>query len=504
VTARLVVLCVDGGDDDLLVQLAGSGRMPALGQLVGRGTTVTMETPADPLDLGVWPMLVTGQPPGNHALAHFLEFEPRTMGVRVRRETELEPFWLHLPERGRGVVALDVPEVHPTADWEAEATCCWHGYAPPHPALITSKRLRRALRPLGQPPEFRNPRGPASPVEEDQLVATLHRGLAFQAQAALVAGGGSHTVCVGFQHHHAVVHWLGHHYLADHWHHPGPARPELALSTYEALDAALGRIIDAHEDANIAVVVARGGRPANQSPGLLDGLLERAGLQVRRAGDGNTSAPERKPPIPLRLLQRIPEEWRSDLASHLPPILLNPLLSRQFRAQFAWDRTSVFNLPSWDAGLIRVNVVGREAFGIVPPAEYEATIEEVTKLVRETVDADTGRPLATDVVRLRHAFPGTNDEVWPDLAVVWAGERPAHRARHPRLGAWEAESVGSHWSEHRSAALTILAGPSVPSRPERIDADPLGLAPTLLALSGTRRPSVMPSSAWSDLVVVGG
>ena len=498
-TARLVVLCVDGADDDLLVELAETGRMPALGQLVGRGTTVTMETPGDIFDLGVWPMLVTGQPPGNHALAHFLEFEAPTMGVHVRRETELEPFWLHLPERGGGVVALDVPEIHPTADWEAEGTCCWHGYAPPHPALITSKRLRRALSPLGPPPELTSPRRPASAAEEDQVAAMLGRAVAFQARAALLAGGGSHTLCIGFQQHHAVVHWLGHHYLADHWHRPGPMRPELALSTYDALDAALGRIIGAHEDANIAVVVARGGRPANHAPALLDGLLERAGLQVRRAGDGITSAATRKP-LALRLLQRIPEERRSQLASHLPPFLLNPLLARQFRAQFAWDRTSVFNLPAWDAGLIRLNVVGREAFGILPPADYEPTIEEVTKLVRETVNADTGLPLAADVVRLRRAFPGTNDEVWPDLAVVWAGDRPAHRARHPHLGMWEAESVGSLWTEHRSPALAILAGPSVPARSERIDGDPLGLAPTLLALSGIRRPSVMPASAWSDLL----
>jgi predicted AlkP superfamily phosphohydrolase/phosphomutase len=200
------------------------------------------------------------------------------------------------------------------------------------------------------------------------------------------------------------------------------------------------------------------------------------------------------------LLQRIPEETRSDLGARLPAKLLDRLLARQFRAQFVWDRTTAFNLPAWDAGLIRINLRGREAWGTVQAADYERLLDEVTTLVRETEDADTGRPLAADVIRTQERFPGTNAGRLPDLLVLWAADHPVHRARHPRLGSWEAAPLGTLWTEHRAPALAVLAGPSVAARGERVDGDALGLAPTLLALAGVRRPSVMPAPAWTDLL----
>ena len=96
-----------------------------------------------------WVPLLTGLPVGDVAYgAHFCEFDPETMGVRFRREAppEAVPFWLRLPDRGAGVLALEPSELHPRAGSRADETCCWHRVAPPHAPLFSSAELEGELR----------------------------------------------------------------------------------------------------------------------------------------------------------------------------------------------------------------------------------------------------------------------------------------------------------------------------------------------------------------------
>jgi predicted AlkP superfamily phosphohydrolase/phosphomutase len=184
----------------------------------------------------------------------------------------------------------------------------------------------------------------------------------------------------------------------------------------------------------------------------------------------------------------------------LPLAAQQRLAAGAFRDSLDWPRTRAFTVPTWDSGLIRVNLQGREAAGVVAPADLPTVLVDVERLVRETLDADTGRPLATDVLRPQELWPGTRSAGLPDLLVTWAGARPARRASHPRLGVWEAESKPDLWTEHHGQVLVVLSGPGVRVHPDVVPADPAGLAATLLALSGARRPSVMPVPAWTDVL----
>ena len=79
-------------------------------------------------------------------------------------------------------------------------------------------------------------------------------------------------------------------------------------------------------------------------------------------------------------------------------------------------------------------------------------------------------------------------------------DRPARRAVHPSLGTWAADSKQDLWTEHSRRGLVILAGPGVRHHGEPLAGDMGGVAPTLLALAGGRRPSVMPVPAWTDVL----
>jgi predicted AlkP superfamily phosphohydrolase/phosphomutase len=102
----------------------------------------------------------------------------------------------------------------------------------------------------------------------------------------------------------------------------------------------------------------------------------------------------------------------------------------RYRAQ--WPTMRAFALPSFYDGRVRLNVRGREPGGIVDPAHYEATCDELESLVLDCCDPRTGAPSVVSVER-----PGDNDpfalgSTDADLTLTWGS--PACALFHAELG----------------------------------------------------------------------
>lgn len=482
--SRLLVVCLDGGDDRVLKELLAAGRLPVLGSLAAQGRQVRFAGAGGVFPDATWVPLLTGLPVGDVAYgSHFCEFDPETMGLRFRREAppEAEPFWLRLPERGAGVLALDPSEVHPRDDSRADHACCWHRVAPPHAPLFSSTELERELGRFGTPPPLTDPPLERTRAEEREESERFVESAELRGRAAVAAAAGREVAVVGFHEQHAAVHWLSHHWEADHWRRPPDPEPELLLRVYEAVDAAVAALVDEFEGGNVVVVAARGSRPLTGGAHLLEELFARAGL-LERARTARRLVPAR---VRERLARRVlNEETQRRLASIA------------FRDGYRWERTRVFPWPSWSTGLLRANVAGRESQGIVPADEVDDVLRAAERLMRGLVDADTGEPLVRDVARTASVFPGRRVNELPDLLVRWAGSRPARAARHPELGDWTAPLPAPHvWTEHRGSGLAIVAGPDVPAGNGELERDQLGLAPMLLTLAGGDG-SALPGAAW--------
>jgi predicted AlkP superfamily phosphohydrolase/phosphomutase len=499
--SRTVLLCVDGGDFRVAQNLVASGGMPVTKRLLEQGSVVHMTTCADVMEPSVWGPILSGQPVGNVALVHFEEFDPATMGTTFRREATTEPLWAHLPGRGQGALSLDAPEIHPNPLSAAAEACCWHVHAPDHRPVFTDRGLKARLRTLGRPPRLANPTELSLPYEH-QIVAYLEGSLRYRTRTLEAIGFERPFTCAGVHELHTAVHALGHHGPDPHWFAPERRDPGLLSVPYDAVDKLIGSVLERAAAANIVLVFARGGRPADHCGHLLEGLLERAGLLRRRLDAGQTGG-ERltRPGLAERVRGTLPDATRERIALRVLPISVqHRLAARRFRDHYAWDQTQVFPVPSWTEGLLRINLAGREAQGIVAPHEAEPLIAAVRQLLAEMVDADSGRPLVHEAIRAQKRFPGTRAAGLPDLIVRWTAGRPPGRAHHPRLGTWASPPRPSPWTEHRAQAEVILAGPSVRAGVE-LDGDPLGLAPTVLALLGSRAPSVMPGEVWSDVLI---
>jgi predicted AlkP superfamily phosphohydrolase/phosphomutase len=101
------------------------------------------------------------------------------------------------------------------------------------------------------------------------------------------------------------------------------------------------------------------------------------------------------------------------------------------RYRSLWPEMRAFALPSFYDGRILINLQGREASGMVSPAVYDSTCEEICDLLRECRNALTGEAVTHEVVRARKSplQLGASDA---DISVVFQGAPIG--LSHPRLG----------------------------------------------------------------------
>jgi predicted AlkP superfamily phosphohydrolase/phosphomutase len=82
-----------------------------------------------------------------------------------------------------------------------------------------------------------------------------------------------------------------------------------------------------------------------------------------------------------------------------------------------WSRTRAYGLGF--NGLY-INVKGREAWGIVPPEEKRAVMEDIAASLREAVDPETGEPVVAHVYIAEDTYKFDDQlEIGPDMVLGW-------------------------------------------------------------------------------------
>jgi predicted AlkP superfamily phosphohydrolase/phosphomutase len=117
-----------------------------------------------------------------------------------------------------------------------------------------------------------------------------------------------------------------------------------------------------------------------------------------------------------------------------------------------------FVLPSFGDAHIRLNVVGREASGVVAPEDYVRVCDEVEQFVRACVSGRTRCPVVADVWRPRAADAFDPDA--PDADLVVSFSEDADALEHPDVG-----SVGPmpvpRTGGHSNRGFALFVGPGI-------------------------------------------
>ena len=252
-------------------------------------------------------------------------------------------------------------------------------------------------------------------------------------------------------------------------------------------DEALGRIVEAlPEGADVVVCSPIGMGPNTSCPDLLPDLMTAVLGDRNRDGGGSRSL--------WRLRAAVPTGARAAVAAALPGRVALRLTARLELRGTDWSRTRAFALPSDHHGLIRLNLRGRERYGVVDPGDADALCDEIAAGLMTFRDPDGSASIAAVERTADVVAPGRRSEQLPDLLVRWS-DRPAvglDRLVSPRFGAVVRQGAGSGRSgNHTDDAWALLVPGSArfrePSRSARVT-DLAATAATLLGADASGLP----------------
>ncbi|MGD1902085.1 MAG: alkaline phosphatase family protein [Geitlerinemataceae cyanobacterium] len=297
------------------------------------------------------------------------------------------------------------------------------------------------------------------------------------------------------------------------------------LTAFKRVDRAVGEIVDSAPDDAHIVVFAPHGMDNNvtdmYSMTFLPELLYRMSFGSCAIGANNAGKPlPEKPnleprrktwtgeiwqqrydasPIKRALKYVMPSKFDSFLDAGPNPAIDSPHELRERGAALnwmpatwyrpCWSQMKAFALPAFAAGHIRINLKGREANGIVEPADYDAVCNEVEAMLATIVDGRSRKPLVREVVRTRspETMLGT-DPTLPDadLVVIWEEVTTdvVDTADLGRIGPLTYFRSGGH----RPDGFFMASGPSIEPGTELATGTAVDIGPSILELMQCEAP----------------
>lgn len=271
----IVVVGIDGGEWKVIERLWEQGRLPNLKSLAERGTTATLRTAYNSSPV-IWTTIATGVTPREHGITDFVVPTPKG-DVPISSDVRKVPaIWNMLTDSNRRVSVLGW-----WGSWPAEEI---NGVVVSDRALLD---LERRVSPASYLPEFlkeieRARQEPSLFGAEDEAEM---RDRVIARSAATLAGKGFDLLLVYFRSPDIISH--------NHWKEYEQGDQRVPRS-YEAVDQALGRILEAApRDVNVLVISDHGfhaARPEEVKVLLdMDAVLKKLGYQDRISTYGTPS-----------------------------------------------------------------------------------------------------------------------------------------------------------------------------------------------------------------------
>ncbi len=503
---RTLIIGLDGASLDLVRPWADAGDLPNLRDLMQRGGYGELRSVMPVLSSAAWVSFMTGMNPGKHGIYDFVQRDLATYRrylVRGGSEIKAPSLWHRLGQAGKRVAALNVPMTYPA---EAINGILVTGLGTPefrpfaYPATLEAE-LRAAGYRVNKQAHF-------APGKEQAFLDEVYALTDIQAAAALKLAGAEpwdlfmHVIRDPDE----MAHFFWRDMDASHPAHDPDhaARFGSALRDYyRHVDGWIGRFVQqAGPDVDVIVLSDHGCGPLYKDV-MLNSWLQDAGYQRRRPEIG-ASGRLRQALARLGVnRQGISRLLRGSGLGRVERLIKDALGERinLLPADAQWDMSDVVDWTHTRAysfgyhGQIYINLQGREAQGIVPPAVYEALCQEISAGLAALVDPADGLPVVSAVYRKEDLFHGDNLKWAPDLTVIMRDLGYITRQGYEFAEGGKsifAAPVTHESGSHREMGILIAAGPSFAAQGRA--AEPVSLmdvAPTVLHLHDMAVPTAM-------------
>jgi predicted AlkP superfamily phosphohydrolase/phosphomutase len=425
----LAVLQFDSTSVPIVERMLGEGRLSALSLAREQGHSYELDPGWTPLfPSAAYPTLYTGLEVADHGIYSAFPWFPAEQRVRFMRSLDLpRGVWERLPP-GRRAIVVDPYDHWPPSSGEGVFVSGWQ-YRNRVAALerwsVPADAHRKLSRRFGPPALLEDAYGaqPARRLLEARRNLMAAPGRVAALVKHLLAGERFDLVWATFSAGHFAGHFLwdtsqivgGDAVSADE-----QARLARTIEdVYEAVDGAVGEILEALPDEADALVVSPIGMGpftsrADMLPELLDAVLEG---RTDGAAAGSSM---------FRLRAAIPSSLRAAIARALPSGAVHELAARLYLRGVEWSRTRAIALPGEQNGYVRLNVQGRERDGIVAPDEAAELLDRLADGLGTFRDDDGQEAVAA--VNRPDVGDGRGAALLPDLVVRWA-DRPSTGVR---------------------------------------------------------------------------
>ncbi len=428
--AQVLAIGIDAAEPTLVRELIEAGEMPVLKSLLACGKWLRVKSPAHIGSGSVWPTFITGEEPASHGVYGEWCWRPKAMNLERYGGSGLNPFWQSLAENGVKVGILDIPfaplvglkEGFEVSEWGPHDLLKGQlEFSPPEIAGIMTNQTEP--HPLAS--DRLDADGPNDYERLQKLSAGCLEGVKRRGSLAekLIDFARPRLALINFPEIHHSGHYLWHENAPNHELYDcpvfskAPAIEPALKGIYHEVDRQIGAIVTAAGADTVMVFSLHGMQASHGIPSFLGPLLCEKGFALL-AGWSNQTWPQRASALLGRLKRQTPARLKKLYYQTLPPVATHRLARPTMMPVYDWSRTRAFSLPTDQHGWIRINLLGREAQGIVPLNEYESTCEELERLLRSLMTTD-GRTLVHDVLRTVVAAADAQSLSLPDLVVHW-------------------------------------------------------------------------------------
>lgn len=495
----LVILALDGGESRFIHRWVQEGYLPTIASVMKRGCWGKTSGSEHIAELGTWHSLLSGISRSQHGYYYFRQLRPCTYDLAPfsLRDTKTLPFWSHLRERDKKIIAIDAPECDLVPGLAGVQLANWaiHEAAPTvlpacsEPADLLEE-VKQTFGPKTKILEFKI----NNDLQEDRQVYRrfLQR---IERKGALcrhlLRRGPFDLMVIGFHDAHTASHrfWK---YLRKK--DPGNRAIEnneltsAIRNIYQAIDREMGLLLEKlSSSVNVFIVSAYGMEDQYPTTGLMEAFCRKLGYHVPAASS----------PFLANLVRHtqhlLPPVCHAVLDRCLPASIQERLISNQFHSSTNWKKTMAFAIPSLYTSFVRINLQGREPEGIVlAGTEYEALLDRLENDLKQLIDPITGETPIRQISRTANLFSSSFPDHLPDLFIEW---KPAFHfiqtLVHPKTQLIQSKPYYFRDSYHSMTGFVLGAGPSIPRLGDIGNISLLDLAPTFLCLMGEEVPHLL-------------
>jgi predicted AlkP superfamily phosphohydrolase/phosphomutase len=483
----VLAIGIDAAESTLVRQMIDEGALPALRSLLSAGRWLEVRSPSTIGSGTVWPTFLTGEEPAAHGIYSEWKWLPETMNLRRYEGHHLTPFWKAFADEGVSVGVFDVPFAPPVGVTRGFEVCEWWAHDSTAAGLRANPEQIRSLvtetppHPLSENRFFTST--PDSKNNLRDLAAACSEGARLRGLLAqsLISETKPQVSVVVFPELHHAGHQLWHTVAGEHWIYNGLGLngsgaesngASFLREVYRAVDQQIGALVSSADSATTVMVFAlHGMRPALGFPAFLGPLLcERdfssletwASQSWTKRGLSLFAAAKRRAPVGLKKLYY-----------QLTPITATYKLARPtMLPAYDWAKTRAFSLPTDQYGWIRVNLIGRESLGIVPPQQYDALCTALEEMLLSVASED-GELLVQNVSRTATDAASARINPLPDLVVHWrdAAFSSSLKLKNSKV---QAQMVGKKSTgQHTAPGFCIYRGDGDPGSDGVVDAKDL-------------------------------